>query len=159
MLSISVFLADEAATLQCGQSLSRHLSAPLVCYLNGGLGAGKTTFTRGLLNGLGYHGAVKSPTYTLVESYTLPEWTLHHFDLYRFSSPEEWEEAGLDDLVNKTAVCLIEWPQQGEGYAPPADLSLSLEYAGSGRQAVFTAHTEQGYTILEQWKKDLPAAN
>lgn len=159
MQPISVFLPDETATLQCGSTFARCIAAPLVCYLNGGLGAGKTTFTRGLLQGMGHRGAVKSPTYTLVESYTLPEFSLHHFDLYRFSSPEEWEEAGLDDLVGATSVCLIEWPQQGAGFAPPADISLTLDYSGSGRQAVFTAYTETGTTILEQWKNILPADN
>ena len=93
------FLPDEEATLQLGEEWSKQLSAPLTIYLEGGLGAGKTTLTRGILRGLGHTGAVKSPTYTIVESYPLDTFTLHHFDLYRFTMPEEWEDAGLDEIV------------------------------------------------------------
>lgn len=86
--------------------------------------AGKTTLTRGLLRGLGYQGVVKSPTYAIVESYQLNQFTVHHFDLYRFASPNEWEDAGLDDLITNDSICLIEWPQQGGEWVPAADLSF-----------------------------------
>ena len=114
--SISRFLANEAATLDLGEAWSSRLNAPLVIYLEGDLGAGKTTLTRGILRGLGHRGPVKSPTYAIVESYPLKPFTLHHFDLYRFTTPEEWEDAGLDELFSANSVCLIEWPQQGGIY-------------------------------------------
>lgn len=151
-----IFLADENATAAFGASLAPVLHAPLVMYLDGDLGAGKTTFTRGLLRGLGHQGAVKSPTYAIVESYGLPDFSLHHFDLYRFASPEEWEDAGLDELADGS-VCLIEWPQKGSGFAPQADLTLELVRRAEGREARLHAHTPNGQEHLEKWYKNLPA--
>ena len=149
--SLSRFLPDEAATLQLGADCARSLTAPLVIYLQGDLGAGKTTFTRGLLRALGHTGAVKSPTYAIVESYPFAHLTLHHFDLYRFSTPEEWEDAGLDDLFGDQSVCLIEWPQQGGEFTPAPDLTLSLNHADSGRHCTVNAHTPNGHKHLEAW--------
>ncbi|MDO4641371.1 MAG: tRNA (adenosine(37)-N6)-threonylcarbamoyltransferase complex ATPase subunit type 1 TsaE [Neisseria sp.] len=150
----TVFLPDEAATTALGASLAPYLSAPLVIYLEGGLGAGKTTFTRGLLRTLGYTGTVKSPTYTLVESYPLPSFILNHFDLYRFTSPEEWEDAGLDELFNEKSICLIEWPQQGGDFVPQAEITLSFEHQDEGRLCTLTAHTPQSQKSLEIWTKN-----
>ncbi len=148
---ISRFLPDEAATAALGASWAESLAAPLVVYLHGDLGAGKTTFTRGLLRGLGHSGAVKSPTYAIVESYPLTALTLHHFDLYRFSTSEEWEDAGLDELFDGNSVCLIEWPQQGSGFVPDADLTVALAQADNGRMCTLTAHTPEGQQSLEAW--------
>ena len=145
------FLPDEEATLKLGEEWSKQLSAPLTIYLEGGLGAGKTTLTRGILRGLGHTGAVKSPTYTIVESYPLDTFTLHHFDLYRFASPEEWEDAGLDYLFSPDSVCIIEWPQQGGAFTPPADITVSLNHAAQGRTCTATAHTANGQKSLESW--------
>lgn len=148
---VSRFLPDEEATLRLGGGWAGTLAAPLTVYLQGSLGAGKTTFTRGLLRGLGHAGAVKSPTYTIVESYTLPQFSLHHFDLYRFASPEEWQDAGLDELFAPGSVCLIEWPQQGGGFVPPADITVSLNHTDGGRTCTLTAHTANGRKSLEAW--------
>lgn len=150
----TVFLPDETATLSLGASLAPCLSAPFVIYLEGALGAGKTTFTRGLLRALGYTGTVKSPTYALVESYPLPSFTLNHFDLYRFSSPEEWEDAGLDELFNQKSICLVEWPQQGDNFVPKAELILSFEHETEGRLCTLTALSPQSRKSLEIWKKN-----
>ena len=149
----TVRLADEAATLSLGQTWASAVQAPLVVYLAGDLGAGKTTLTRGLLRGLGYSGTVKSPTYTLVESYPLAGLTVHHFDLYRFTSPEEWLDAGLDELFTDGSICLIEWPQQAAGFAPEADLTVELSRHEDGRVCVATAHSENGKKNLEAWIK------
>ncbi|STZ76291.1 tRNA (adenosine(37)-N6)-threonylcarbamoyltransferase complex ATPase subunit type 1 TsaE [Bergeriella denitrificans] len=148
---VSRFLPDEEATLAAGARWAASLAAPLVVYLQGDLGAGKTTFVRGLLRAAGYGGAVKSPTYALVESYPLAGFTLHHFDLYRFASPEEWEDAGLDDLFGAGSICLIEWPQQGGGFTPPADVTVALAHEAGGRRLSVTAHTETGRKSLEAW--------
>ena len=146
-----VFLPDETATAAFAAAFSDGLSAPLTVWLEGGLGAGKTTFTRSLLRALGFEGAVKSPTYAIVESYPLEAFTLHHFDLYRFASPEEWEDAGLDDLFSPDSVCIIEWPQQGGAFTPPADITVSLNHAEQGRTCTATAHTANGQKSLEAW--------
>lgn len=145
------FLPDEEATLAFGAEWAKSLCAPLVVYLQGDLGVGKTTLVRGLLRALGHTGAVKSPTYAIAESYDTAAFALHHFDLYRFSSPEEWEDAGLDDLFSDSAVCLIEWPQLGGEFTPPADVTLTLERAETGRYCTLAAHTAQGLKSLEIW--------
>lgn len=149
-LESSFLLADEAATLAAGRAFALKATAPLVVYLLGDLGAGKTTFARGILQQLGHQGAVKSPTYSIVESYRLSDFTLHHFDLYRFVTPEEWLDAGLDDLFGEHTLALIEWPQQAEGFVPPADLSITLTHLPEGRCITFTPHTEMGKHSLVQ---------
>lgn len=153
MMSHSVFLPDEAATLRLGGEWARVLAAPTVAYLSGSLGAGKTTFARGLLRGLGFDGAVKSPTYAVVESYRLSELTVHHFDLYRFSSPEEWVDAGLDDVVAEGGICLIEWAQHGGGLVPPADLLFEFAAQDDGRVCSVSALSAQGQRSLNLWQK------
>lgn len=151
-MSHTVHLADEAATLAFGSAWANALCAPAVVYLHGDLGAGKTTFTRGLLQGLGHTGAVKSPTYAIVESYRLADAELHHFDLYRFAAPEEWEDAGLDDLFGSRTLCLIEWPQQGGSYVPPADITLEFIHQAEGRLCRIHAHTPQGKQSTDTWQ-------
>lgn len=150
----TVFLPDEAATEAFGAELAPLLAAPLTVYLEGGLGAGKTTFTRGLLRGCGHAGTVKSPTYALVESYPLAGFDLHHFDLYRFASPDEWEDAGLDEYFGTRSVCMIEWPRQGGAWVPAADITVNLEHQESGRLGIIHAHSPIGRQILEIWKKN-----
>ena len=103
-------LADEAATLAFGAQLARELVPGLTFYLEGDLGAGKTTLVRGLLRALGYAGRVKSPTYTLAETYSLPAFELYHYDLYRMHDPREWLDAGFRDVIGGQAVSLIYWP-------------------------------------------------
>lgn len=146
------FLPNEAATLALGERTTSLFRAPVVIHLQGNLGAGKTTFTRGLLRGLGHTGAVKSPTYAIVESYALPQTTVHHFDLYRFTSPEEWFDAGLDDLIANSIV-LIEWAEQGGEYTPAPDYTIHLEPHNSGRQCTLQACTPTAQKELEQWQK------
>lgn len=141
-------LPDEPATLALGGALARAVTAGTVIYLWGDLGAGKTTLGRGLLAGLGYHGRVKSPTYTLVESYPLATLTVHHFDLYRFVDPEEWEDAGLRDYFGPDTLCLVEWPEKAEGLLPHADLIVELAVTGSGRSYRITAQTDIGQSCL-----------
>lgn len=148
-MQYTAFLADEAATLALGNTLSAHLNAPLVVWLEGDLGAGKTTLVRGLLRGLGYDGAVKSPTYAIVESYALANLTVHHFDLYRFHTPDEWLDAGLDELLDAHSVALIEWPQQADGFVPAADVRIQWQFAPAGRTVVFTAHSPAGHHLVK----------
>jgi len=108
----------------------------------------KTTLTRGILRGLGFPGKVKSPTYTLVEPYTISSLYLYHFDLYRFADPYEWEEAGFRDYFNPDSVCLIEWPEKAAGLLPAPDLLISLAPSGTGRSVNVTAQSKAGQACL-----------
>lgn len=150
MQALELTLADEAATLQLGQDLAALIPAGFVTYLYGDLGAGKTTLVRGYLRGLGYTGNVKSPTYTLVEPYQVGDRQVFHFDLYRLADPEELEYAGARDYFNADAVCLVEWPERGEGWLAGADLLLRLEYAGQSRKAILTPCSEPGRRVVRQ---------
>lgn len=150
----TVFLPDEAASLAYAAEFARYLSAPLSVYLNGDLGSGKTCFTRGVLRALGYQGSVKSPTYALVESYTLQSFQLHHFDLYRIADPEELDYIGLDYYFTQDAVVFIEWPARGQGILPNADIELSFSYHNQGRDLQLQAHSEAGKKLLAQLISD-----
>lgn len=146
--AVSVYLADESATLVLGSSIAQVLRAGLVIYLVGDLGAGKTTLARGILRGFGYAGRVKSPTFALVEVYRLSSLYLHHFDFYRFKDPQEWLDAGFREAFGADDVCLIEWPEKAGGLLPPADLELTIEHEDKGRRARLSAHSPAGVECL-----------
>lgn len=145
-------LKDEKATLALGAALALRLRAGLVIFLQGDLGAGKTTLTRGLLQQCGYVGRVKSPTYTLVEPYsiTLNEMSLmlYHFDFYRFYDADEWEAAGFRDYFNPSSICIVEWPENADGKLGLADLEIRLTEENEGRIATMQANTELGKQCL-----------
>ena len=143
-------LPDEAATSALGARLARVLAPGLSLYLRGDLGSGKTTLVRGLLRGLGYQGRVKSPTYTLVELYTVSRLNLYHFDFYRFRDPKEWRDAGLDEYFDGASVCVVEWPEKAAGLLPAADLEITLAFAGDGRDLSIRAGTESGKACLNR---------
>lgn len=126
-------LNDSDETELLGAELWRALPEKCLLFLYGDLGAGKTTLIRGLLRAAGHQGAVKSPTYSLVEEYTFPGRTVFHFDLYRLQDPEELEWMGMDDYLRQNALCCIEWPQMGEGQLPPADVEVRLSHRDGGR--------------------------
>jgi len=141
-------LPDESATCRFGAELAHRLSSGLVVYLDGDLGAGKTTLVRALLRALGHQGPVKSPTYSLVEVYVISSLYLYHFDFYRFDSPEEFFDAGLAEYFDGDAICLVEWPEKALGCVPPPDLRLRLDFAGSGRRITASAASPEGARCL-----------
>jgi len=151
-------LADEAATLHFGEVLAKAIQPNLTIYLHGDLGAGKTTLVRGLLQALGYKGKVKSPTYTLVESYeveynVVSRLTIYHFDLYRFNDDEEWESAGFRDYFNAQSVCIIEWPEKAQNVLPMPDINITftIKNVGNniGRNVNLSAHSKLGQQCLQ----------
>jgi len=144
---MTLFIPSEVAMEALGSHLAQLGHSRLVIYLHGDLGSGKTTLARGLLRGLGYIGKVKSPTYTLVESYHLDPHTVYHFDLYRLNDPEELDYLGVRDYLEDNVMCLIEWAERGRGYIPPPDLECQLNYHATGRTISFIATTPQGEFI------------
>ena len=146
-------LADAQETESLGARLG-HVVTTGIIYLNGDLGAGKTTLARGLLRALGHAGKVRSPTYTLVEPYAFESRQVYHLDLYRLADAEELEWLGLRDMLADSALLLVEWPERGRGCLPTADLGIQLDYSGSGREASLVAATPAGQHWLEQLKSD-----
>lgn len=142
------FLNNEDDTVAAGQKFGRAATEGAVVYLEGQLGAGKTTFCRGVMRAFSYTGAVKSPTYTLVESYRLGVCVVNHFDLYRLGDPEELEYMGIRDYFDGQSICLIEWPERGRGFLPLADITVSIEQAGEGRCLTLSAGSDRGQIII-----------
>ncbi|MCU7904814.1 MAG: tRNA (adenosine(37)-N6)-threonylcarbamoyltransferase complex ATPase subunit type 1 TsaE [Candidatus Thiodiazotropha sp. (ex Epidulcina cf. delphinae)] len=145
----------EARQEHIGMRLALNCPPPCIVYLEGDLGAGKTTLARGFLRGLGYRGRVKSPTYTLLEPYGLEGLSCYHFDLYRLTDPEELEYLGIEDLMTSDAILLIEWPEHGAGVVPAADIKVRISHRGRGRDLLFSAGSEQGDKILQGLRKTL----
>lgn len=122
----------------------------LLVFLSGDLGAGKTTFSRYCLRAMGHSGAVKSPTYTLLEPYEHLDPPVYHFDLYRLADPEELEYLGIRDYISSRGMCLIEWPQKGSGVLPVGDLTLTIQLKDTVREVMMTAGTDEGHEVLRQ---------
>jgi tRNA threonylcarbamoyladenosine biosynthesis protein TsaE len=138
---------DEPGLVEIGARLAGCLQAPLVIYLQGDLGAGKTTLARALIHALGHAGRVKSPTYGLLEHYELPAQDVLHLDLYRIGDPGELEFLGLEDLLSQRTVLLVEWPERGRGRLPGPDLTISLEHSEDARFVYLTAHSRHGRAV------------
>ncbi|MEP7061944.1 MAG: tRNA (adenosine(37)-N6)-threonylcarbamoyltransferase complex ATPase subunit type 1 TsaE [Betaproteobacteria bacterium] len=151
MTPITLELADAVATERAGRALATALHGGMLVELHGDLGAGKTTLARGVLRGMGHEGAVKSPTYAVVEHYEFSSLYLYHFDFYRFADPSEWELAGFSEYFRDDALCIVEWPENVAGLLPPPDLSLALSMhddAAPGRRLVAHAGTPAGMRAL-----------
>lgn len=153
--TLTVEVADEAAQVALGEQLARVCGDQAVLFLRGDLGAGKTTLMRGILRGFGYQGAVKSPTYTLIEPYELPDRRVSHLDLYRVADPEELEYLGLRELLDEPTIVVVEWPERGDGWLPQADLDISITYRGTGRSVAISAFTAPGAEWLRALAKNL----
>ncbi len=153
-------LQGESLMLQFGREIAKAINLvhkensqiiskqALLVALSGDLGAGKTTVSRGILNGLGHHDSVKSPTYTLVEPYELALGKVCHFDFYRLIDPEELEYMGFRDYLVEASLCLIEWPERGQGFLPEADINIGIIQAGEGRTLSLSAGSELGGQVV-----------
>jgi tRNA threonylcarbamoyladenosine biosynthesis protein TsaE len=148
MVEISYTAPDEEAMVALGAKLAGALRGGLTVYLNGDLGMGKTTLARGIVQASGHQGAVKSPTYTLVEPYELDGLIIYHFDLYRLGSAEELEFMGIRDYFGPHSLALLEWPERGQGILPPGDLVITIEQQGLGRSVTICAATPAGVGVL-----------
>ena len=140
-------LVDEERTLALGRAFADVLTAPRLIFLKGDLGAGKTTFVRGVIQGLGNMESVVSPTYTLVEEYITPEFLVHHLDLYRLSDPQELEGLGFRDRVGGKNVLFIEWPERAIEYLPDPDHLIELRYSGAERTLSLYSSREDSPTL------------
>ena len=147
-------LKNLKATNALGKIIAENIKAPLIIYLEGDLGAGKTTLARAIIQNLGFHGNIKSPSYSIVEVYTISRLYLYHFDFYRFLSPEEFEEAGLIEYFNEKndRICLVEWPQNAAPFVPTADLRIHLfaENNEEARGFNMVAHSKAGEKCLKR---------
>ena len=170
MSDLQFFLGDEVQTLAFGELLalalridgstnskSDNLIKPDdveilggIIYLSGGLGAGKTTLTRGVMRGLGYEGAVKSPTYTIIEPYEFQKTQIYHFDLYRLAHAEEVAYLGAENYFLPENLCLIEWAEKGKGSIPSPDLVVNLSEHGAGRLITCQDHSGKGLKIIQR---------
>jgi tRNA threonylcarbamoyladenosine biosynthesis protein TsaE len=144
----TLVLADAAATAAVGARLASALRGGMLITLEGDLGTGKTTLVRGMLRALGWTGPVKSPTYTLVEDYSLSSLYFYHFDFYRLADPDEWSAAGFEEYFRPDAICVAEWPERAGARLPRADLAIRLAYRDDdpehGRVLTVVANTEAG---------------
>lgn len=147
MLKLKV--SGEQAQEALGAALATATPPSCVIYLVGDLGAGKTTFARGFIRSLGHKGAVKSPTYALMEPYELPSRKCYHFDLYRLADAGELEYLGIRDLLQTEAILLVEWPEKGEGELPLPDLVVAINHDGECRQLQIKSHSEKGNSLLQ----------
>ncbi|MEW6164065.1 MAG: tRNA (adenosine(37)-N6)-threonylcarbamoyltransferase complex ATPase subunit type 1 TsaE [Pseudomonadota bacterium] len=156
-------LPGETATLALGALLAdampKDLRPAAVVYLEGDLGAGKTTLVRGLLRKAGIAGSVKSPTYTLVEPHVISGLNLYHFDFYRFTVPEEFLDAGLDEYFADSGLCLVEWPDRARPYVPASDVRIRLELDGAGRHAHVDAASDRGRSWVSRLPPSLDATS
>ena len=133
-------LRDEAHTLHAGALLAPHVAPGMVITLSGDLGAGKTTLVRGLLRAAGVEGPIKSPTYDLVEDYSVSSIYFYHIDLYRFTDAREWDGSGLAECFRDDAICLVEWPARLPGILPTPDVALDLAFPAQGDGRILRVH-------------------
>jgi tRNA threonylcarbamoyladenosine biosynthesis protein TsaE len=151
-------LPDEDATTRLGTALASAVSSiltaiserGLVVALSGELGAGKTSVVRAALRAFGVCGAIKSPSFALVEPYVVSSLNFYHFDFYRLADPAQFSFAGFRDMFGPGTVCLVEWPEKAGRNLPAADLRIAMQVVDEGRQAVLTAATELGATCLQR---------
>ena len=137
----------EQDLIRFAKNFASVVQAPLVIHLEGDLGAGKTTFARALIQALGHHGRVKSPTYGLMEHYILDSFHVLHMDLYRIGDPDELAFLGIKDLLDERSLLLVEWPERGGDQLPAADFVFHFAYAGEGRDLHWIAMTDRAGTL------------
>jgi len=152
MKSWEIPVADEVEMEALGQLMAPVLINTSLVYLSGDLGAGKTTLIRGILHGLGHREQVKSPTFTLVEPYAIGDYLAYHFDLYRLNDPEELEFIGAREYFANNGLCLIEWPEKGQGFLPPPDINVIIQKVKQGRNVRIELKSDRGAALADALK-------
>ena len=147
-------LPDEGRVGELGRVVRQHLSAPLVIYLRGELGAGKTTFARALIQALGYPGRVKSPTYGILETYNAGGFNVLHLDLYRIEVPAELDQIAIRDLFDGNSLLLVEWPERGAAHLPAADLDLHFGESAGQRWVRLTPRSGAGERLSQAAQRE-----
>jgi tRNA threonylcarbamoyladenosine biosynthesis protein TsaE len=150
-------LTNEDAMLKLGSVLAHALEGHGALHITGELGAGKTTLCRGILRAMGHEGAVKSPTFTLVEPYRIDDTDVYHFDLYRLADPGELDYIGIDEYFDPANLCLIEWPEKAGGYLPQHDLEIGIDVSGEKRNIGIKPLTRHGETVCDRLEKEFRA--
>lgn len=151
---LRIELANEAGMIGFGASIAPLLGPGVVLYLYGELGSGKTTLCRGILQAYGHTGAVKSPTYTLVEPYLIANREVYHFDLYRLGDAEELEFMGIRDYFDGSGLVLVEWPDRGRGILPPGDIIINIVVEGTARALTISPGSNRGAMIIDKLSVD-----
>lgn len=151
MPEVTLFVEGEEAMAAFGARLGQLTAGAGTLFLNGDLGMGKTTLSRGMIRGLGHQGPVKSPTFTLVEPYEIGPVRIYHFDLYRLADPEELEFMGIRDYFEGAALCLVEWPEKGQGFLPKPDMVINISAQTPGRSLHLVPRSPAG----EAWATEL----
>lgn len=144
----NLVIDGDLAMVNFGAQIAEALSPCMIITLEGDLGAGKTTLSRGILQSLGHQGAVKSPTYTIVEPYDLDIGAVYHFDLYRITDPEELDYIGFPDYLSQGFLSLIEWPERAKGYLDNADVNISISHSDVGRYIKLVGDTQKGKVFI-----------
>ena len=145
---ITKFLETEEQTRNLGYLMARGVIPKFYISLNGELGSGKTTFARGLIQNLGIKEPIKSPTYSLLETYSTPNYTICHFDFYRLISPLEFLETGLGEYFESDNICIVEWPRVAASVIRQPDIEIDLQYLKTGRKVIIKSNTKAGDTWL-----------
>nr|BET44386.1 MAG: tRNA (adenosine(37)-N6)-threonylcarbamoyltransferase complex ATPase subunit type 1 TsaE [Candidatus Aschnera chinzeii] len=146
----TILLANENKTINLGYQLAKNMKNNFILFLYGNIGVGKTTLVRGFLQGLGYENNIKSPSYSIIESYLVSDYSVYHIDLYRLNNAREFEILGMRDFLSFNSICLFEWPQNGGHYLPTPDLVIKLSYHLYGRKAKLISHTMYGNIVLQK---------
>lgn len=149
-MSLELHVLGDQAMEGLGAEIGQALDWRGSIWLIGDLGAGKTTLSRGLIRAAGHAGAVKSPTFTLVEPYELGERQIYHFDLYRLADPEELEFLGIRDYFSDNSLCLVEWPEKGDGVLPVPDLCIRIRVEGTGRTLQIDGQGPRGQAACQR---------
>ena len=143
-----LYLSDELASKQWAEQLAQQLHAPLIITFSGDIGVGKTTIIRAMLRALGIQCAIKSPTFSLVESYSCDDFSVHHFDLYRIHNEDELEYMGFRDFFSEHSICCIEWAEHARSLLPHVDLHCQLKIKGTGRELEIKGLSGAGQKVV-----------